>query len=722
VEGVTGHPSAPIKVSAVEPLQPSDPERVHDYRLLARLGAGGMGVVYLGRSPGGRAVAVKVIRPRLAGDAEYRARFRREAAVARTITGTFTAAVLDADPDATEPWLVTAYLPGLTLRAAIATYGALPPASARTLAASLAEALADIHRAGLAHRDLKPSNIVLTTSGPRVIDFGIARPEDATAITRVGTVLGTPGFMAPEQVDGAVAGQAADVFSLGAVIAFAATGREPFGTGETDTILGRIAAGEADLAGIDDRVLADVLAACLRVDPQARPSAAVLLDRLGEADEAARPAGWLPVPVAEAIDRQAAAARRVLTLPGGTGEPDRPAPVAPTSVTSEPTVGPPVLEPRRVSRRTVLVGGGLAAVAAGAVAGAAALLGDGWSGAARGGGTRPANPGVLTRKGAVVEWRVKISTSIPELHLAGGTALASSWGSVGIRALDPKTGELAWQRDADRIATTDRDTAYLVNPKGWRVTAVDAATGRPKWTYDPPIGEVSDHAVLAGDVLCFGDESLRAIGAADGKPRWTAAVAGERGHIGVGDVVVAATLEKVTGVDARTGRARWSFPVPEQPADPQAANGIAYVCDAKGTIRAVRAADGVVLWQRPGLGSSAYVWLVADAKAMYYAADGEIRAYAATTGAPLWTRPMGRRTGGTDVYSIVDKSTIALVGDTLYVVSNTWHLYALDTADGSVRWDYGDVASSWGLVFSDGLVLAGTREGYIEAIRPPDGS
>jgi serine/threonine protein kinase len=158
-----------------------------------------MGVVYLGRSLAGRAVAVKVVRERFAADAEYRARFRREMTAARAVTGTFTVPLLDADPEATVPWLVTAYVRGLSLWQAVSTVGPLPPRAVRVLSAGLAEALTDIHRAGLAHRDLKPGNIMLTATRPRVIDFGIARPEDATVITRAGAVLGTPGFMAPEQ-------------------------------------------------------------------------------------------------------------------------------------------------------------------------------------------------------------------------------------------------------------------------------------------------------------------------------------------------------------------------------------------------------------------------------------------------------------------------------------------------------------------------------------------
>ena len=697
----------------MEPLQPSDPERVGVYRLLARIGAGGMGVVYLGRSPAGRAVAVKVIRPRFAADSQYRARFRREAAAARTVTPTFTAAVLDADPDAPEPWLVTAFLPGLTLRQAIAAHGALPPASTRLLAAGLAEALAAIHRTGLAHRDLKPGNIMLTPAGPHVIDFGIARPEDATAITRDGTVLGTPGFMAPEQVYGAGAGPASDVFSLGAVLAFAATGREPFGAGETDAVLARVASASADLTGIGDRVLSGLVSACLTADPLARPSPAALLDRLGTVGQHA---GWLPDPVAEAIDRRAAAARLMLGPPVD---------VMPTSgeVMAEETVdpsvsilAPPPPPPRRVSRRALLIGGGAALAA---TAGLVALLSDDEDEAP--GSAVPEEPrGNLDRNEPEVVWRTQVSNSITRMFAAGGTVIAAAH-TGGIRALDPRTGEPVWQRDAETVTATVGDTAILVNPRGWEVSAVEAATGNPRWTFAPPYGEVSRNAVVAGDVVCFGTDVVRGIGLADGQPRWTADVRSERGFVATDGVFVGCTIDQVSGVDAATGQVRWSFPVPAQPADPQAAAGIAYVCDADGTIRAVRVADGAVLWQQPGLGSSAFLWLVADANAMYYAADGEIRAFAATTGAPLWTRPMGRRIGAADVYLLADKSTVSLAGDTLYVVSNDWHLYALNAADGRELWNRPDIASSWGVVTGDGLVTVATLEGYVEAIRPPGG-
>lgn len=702
----------------MERLQAEDPERVGDYRLLGRLGAGGMGVVYLGRSPAGRAVAVKVIRPRLAGDTEYRARFRREAAIARTVAGVFTAAVLDADPDAAAPWLVTAYLPGLTLYEAVSTFGALPPASVRALAAALAEALADLHRAGLAHRDFKPGNIMLTASGPRVIDFGIARPEDATAITRVGTVLGTPGYMAPEQVHGAVTGTAVDVFALGAVLAFAATARKPFGTDDRSAVLDRVSRADVDLDGIDDHDLLDLLAACLRVEPTARPSAAELLDRLGHAGQVARVADWLPPTVAAAIERRAATIR--LELAPAAEVDERPA-VLPSDPTMDPPTSPPVKARRHVSRRAVLLGGAALAAAAGGVAVAVRLAGNEEPGAPDGAAQQPSTRSTTP----VREWRVRVSDAAPQMYAAGGVVMASVYNG-GIRALDPKTGGLVWQRDGDIVSDIAGDTALLVNPKGWQVSAVDAGTGRPKWTYGPPPGEVSRSAVVAGEVVCFGTTSVRAIGTDDGRPRWTAQVSAERGYIASGDVLVCTSLAigtgagRITGLDVHNGHIRWTFDIPQQPADPRSANGMAYVCDAEGTIRAVRAADGVVRWQRRGLGSSGPPWLAADADAMYYSADGEIRAYAAGPGTPLWTRPIGRRTGAADVYLNGDKSTISLAGDTLYVMSNEAHLYALDTAEGTVRWDQRNVASM-AAVESAGLVFVGTYEGYVEAIRPPGG-
>src|SRR5438034_576062 len=206
-------------------LQPGDPQLIGPYRLRGRLGAGGMGRVYLGLSPGGRAVAVKVIRADLAQDSEFRARFRREVAVARTVSGLFTAPVIDADVEAPVPWLATAYVPGPSLADAVSQHGPLPAASVLALARGLAEALSAIHAAGVVHRDLKPANVLLAEDGPRLIDFGISRAIEASVLTHTGLVVGSPGFMSPEQAEGREVGPPSDVFSLGAVLAFAATGQ-----------------------------------------------------------------------------------------------------------------------------------------------------------------------------------------------------------------------------------------------------------------------------------------------------------------------------------------------------------------------------------------------------------------------------------------------------------------------------------------------------------------
>ncbi|MFI6151509.1 serine/threonine-protein kinase [Kitasatospora sp. NPDC051170] len=262
----------------MDELQPTDPRQVGKYRITGLLGAGGMGRVYLGQSPGGRAVAVKVVRPELAQDFEFRRRFAREVAAARRVNGFFTATVVDADPESETPWLATAYVPGLPLDRAIATHGPWPVESVRALGAGLAEALEAIHAAGLVHRDLKPSNVLLAPDGPRVVDFGISVAAEATGLTRTGMIVGTPGFMAPEQLTGAPVTPATDVFALGAVLAYAATGTGPFGTGSAQALNFRIAYEEPDLSALPPGL--EIVARCLAKDPAQRPSVAALITEL----------------------------------------------------------------------------------------------------------------------------------------------------------------------------------------------------------------------------------------------------------------------------------------------------------------------------------------------------------------------------------------------------------------------------------------------------------
>jgi hypothetical protein len=322
-------------------LQAGDPPQIGPYLLLGRLGAGGMGQVFLGRSPGGRLVAVKVIRAELAGDPGFRARFAREVVAARKVSGVFTAAVVDADPAAPLPWLVTSFVTGLSLADAVGEHGALPVASVLALAAGLAEGLGAIHAAGVVHRDLKPSNVLLAADGPRVIDFGISRAVDAPQLTRTGMVIGSPAFMSPEQVEGGAVGPASDVFSLGAVLVFAATGQGPFGPGAPTALMYRVVHGTPRLDRLPGpvRPLAE---RCLAKDPGQRPTAAQFLAELTATHpSAADLADWLPASILAAAANvapnrwpsspSAPVAALAPTLTEETGSPVQPAGAAGTA-------------------------------------------------------------------------------------------------------------------------------------------------------------------------------------------------------------------------------------------------------------------------------------------------------------------------------------------------------------------------------------------------------
>jgi hypothetical protein len=300
----------------VTELEPEDPRKVGPYLLLGRLGSGGMGRVYLGRSRGGRHVAVKVIRAGLAGQADFRARFAREVAAARTVSGVFTAPVVDADLDAPTPWLATAYVPGPSLSEAVTRHGPLPVRSVLALAAGLAEGLEAIHAAGIVHRDLKPSNVLLAEDGPRVIDFGISRAAQESPLTGAGLIIGSPGFMSPEQAQGHTVGPPSDVFSLGAVLTFAATGQGPFGSGSSAPLLYRVVSTSPALDDVPS-ALRPLIERCLAKDPQQRPSADQLLS-----DLTAHPvAGWLPTPITQGFSANLPSGPAIASLATQTGPP-----------------------------------------------------------------------------------------------------------------------------------------------------------------------------------------------------------------------------------------------------------------------------------------------------------------------------------------------------------------------------------------------------------------
>jgi Protein kinase domain len=283
-------------------LAADDPRVIGEYRLRAQLGSGGMGRVYLGLSPGGRAVAIKVVNPDLAGDAEFLHRFTQEVAAARAVSGIYTAPVVASGLNERPPWLATAFVPGPSLDQVVAENGPLPAPALWPLLAGLTEAMAAIHACGVVHRDLKPANVLLATDGPRVIDFGISRATDGTVLTAAGVVFGTPGYMSPEQAEGKPSGPASDMFALGCVIAYAATGAGPFGTGTAAAVLYRVVHAEAALDGVPP-ALREILAGCLAKDPATRPTPAALAAAIASQNQDTGPSAvaFWPRPVANVI-------------------------------------------------------------------------------------------------------------------------------------------------------------------------------------------------------------------------------------------------------------------------------------------------------------------------------------------------------------------------------------------------------------------------------------
>jgi eukaryotic-like serine/threonine-protein kinase len=348
----------------LEPLTEDDPPTVGRFLIRARLGAGGMGRVYLASTEGGRPVAVKVMRSEIGLNPEFRERFRQEVEAARRVHGFYTAQVIDADPDAPQPWLATVYVPAPSLHQVVREHGALPEASVLQLMAGIGEALQAIHAAGIVHRDLKPSNVLLASDGPRVIDFGIARMAEAAALTRVGTLVGSPGYMAPEQILGGPAGPAIDVFALGSLTAFAAQGYGPFGDDGSISVLHRVTNQPAVLSGCPPRVLS-IVERCLEKDPARRPTPREIIDycRRATAGQAPDPSqSWLPAPVAATVTQQAVALTPPPLPPSSSPTPLRP---SPPQIRPIPVPGPP----QRTSRKT-MAGVAVGALALAVIAGA----------------------------------------------------------------------------------------------------------------------------------------------------------------------------------------------------------------------------------------------------------------------------------------------------------------------------------------------------------------
>ncbi|MFF9347711.1 bifunctional serine/threonine-protein kinase/ABC transporter substrate-binding protein [Streptomyces sp. NPDC014734] len=439
----------------MDELRSSDPSRIGGHRLLGRLGAGGMGAVYLGRTAEGELAAVKVILPEHAGDADFRLRFRREAEAARRVDSPWAVRVTGSGTEDERPWLATEFVPGPALSEAVARCGPLPTRGVRVLGRLLARALASVHAAGLVHRDVKPGNVLLGADGPRLIDFGVARVTDATALTATDLVVGTPGFLAPEQaVRGAAAvGPAGDVFSLGCLLAHAATGRPPFGSGAVDALLYRTVHEAPDLEGVDDPELRALLTALLDKDPAARPTAAALDGRIVE-DAPNGSIDWLPENVVRLIAERSAEA---LALPG----------IDATVVDPPDTVAPASAPSRR--GLILLAGAGAVAVAGGAAFGVREWLRD----------DTPQGSGATGPR----TWAIGVQADLSGPRAAIGRAQERGVRlavdrfnaredkpfTLRVMAADDRSGVAAGKRAAERFAR-DRDVLAVIGPTDDPVT------------------------------------------------------------------------------------------------------------------------------------------------------------------------------------------------------------------------------------------------------------
>ncbi|MEU6488051.1 serine/threonine-protein kinase [Streptomyces sp. NPDC046887] len=640
----------PLRSTGAVP-EAEHPQYAGQYRLQRCLGSGGMGVVHLAITGSGRRLAVKTVHAEHAAVAEFRARFRQEVAAARRVSGAFTASVVDADPDAERPWMATLFIDGPTLSERVKRNGPLGVAELLLLGSGLAEALRDIHRAGVVHRDLKPSNVLLAADGPKVIDFGISRPAEADGElrTETGKLIGTPPFMAPEQFQRPrEVGPAADVFALGAVLVHAATGRGPFDSDSPYVVAYQVVHNEPELAGVPEE-LAPVLRRCLEKEPGPRPSPDELLDAFraigaGEAvpgptgDDAAE-GGPVDGPLdGRTMDLGARAVRR----PPGT---------APDAAGTGPATGTPVAAPateapkrgggraRAVTALAALAA--LAVAAAGVVAFASHQEDDGgrerpgtavvrsagqtvrpWvtSLGAGGGETRAplctaadralycAAPGVraarLEAADGRITWSVPSGAAEPESApvFAGGLVRVVEPGTGRLAALDPDDGTEVWHADASaypKVVHTDA-MVLLAAPDG-RVRALDGRTGEQRWSKRLPVGEAQWAAEPGGGVYAAvaapDGRSTRvyAVGAADGSVAWSVRLTGNLALAqasGSAVLLLSTDTEQFTDavvrLDTGTHRARRvELTAPVDQAQAVPAGGGAYVIGSGGALVAV---------------------------------------------------------------------------------------------------------------------------------------
>ncbi|WP_329623189.1 serine/threonine-protein kinase [Streptomyces sp. NBC_01255] len=661
----------------LSPLTHDDPAAVATYRLLARLGSGGMGTVYLARTPGGRTVALKTVHARLATDPAFRARFRLETDAARIIGARHGAAVVDADPLAETPWLATEYVLGPPLDDAVALGGPLPEPTVRALGAALAGALAQLHSSDVVHRDLKPSNVLVTAYGPKIIDFGIARAAGDDHLTRTGAAAGTPAFMSPEQASGQEHPPAGDVFALAGVLVFAATGHGPFGTGSPADLLYRVRYAEPDLTGVPEALL-PLLTACLAKDPAARPTTADITARLH--DGHGEFADHLPPLLLADIARRATDvwlhAPHRLPTPAGAAFAET-APDTPLS-----------------RRRALTLGGGSLLGLAGAGAGVWAWLNsrDTDGGTATGATPTPTGPTAVPAPTAADGTPAPLWKDDDVLDreeriapLLAGADVVGFAETVSFRAVDTKDGSELW---ADSMVsephqiTTDGTNYFLSDgnyegPGVLKIRTLAARTGKEaartivlkgidgtttemltavggilftasrlgKRELDSDLDNIGWHLLAVN--LRTGKEAWRQPYEWDGVRPWLAQVVGDRLILGKNSGDLDSFLLQAR--DVRTGRQLWKRRLPLKESarfvPGQLSTDERHVYTGGDRLRAVRLTDGAVAWEY-GTGKDPFAYGVPAVSddLVYTNVSGQgLVAVSAAKGKEFWAEEPGNR-------------------------------------------------------------------------------
>ncbi|MFE7181784.1 protein kinase domain-containing protein [Streptomyces erythrochromogenes] len=652
------------------PLTHDDPLSLGGHRLLARLGSGGMGTVYLARSATGRTAALKTMHAHIAADPAVRTRFRLEVDAARVMGPVHGARVFDADPLADTPWLATEYVLGPPLDEAVSLAGPLPEPAVRALGALLCAALAQLHASDVVHRDLKPSNIMITAEGPKVIDFGIARALGDERLTGTGTAAGTPAFMSPEQATGLEHTSAGDVFALAGVLTHAATGHGPFGTGAHADLLYRVRYAEPDLTGVPQALL-PVLTRCLAKDPAGRPTTDELAALLRPGPDGF--AGHLPEALLMEIARRVggawhAAPLRLPAPPGGG-----------LAATLPSGSQPPSPSPSALSRRRLLTLGG------GSVLGAAAVGAGAWAWLGRQDPDGPKAPST-TSEGPAWDllWQEPVSYADPLIPPAplilDGLLLV---GEYGVKGLDPATGAAKWADPSVyfmRRTATDGTKIYaadytLDEAEPLRVSTVDTATGK----INAPFGVLKDlRAILYGtQLLCATVDAVYLVGGR-----------GTHTRDGFGKDQTWFLLK----VDARSGAKLWEVPLPGRPDKSKHLHFLSAHAAGKHLVLVQQSAEGEprlvvhdaltgrALWNKPLDGKQPALdraRVAVDDRHVYPAA-GELTAFGLADGKPAW-----RFEGQAPTARF---SPPAVKDGVVYAVEENRGMVAVDAATGALRW------------------------------------